>query len=251
IALSAGEFYSMALAAGHRPWRAGGLALALLLAAPAGLVAIWPWIGAGAGGAPPGLLGEAPLLLAGAGLLVTLVWSGLRRPPPGTDPLAPWVDVGLTLGGALYTGGILQYGLLLNQAPGEVWWILLVVLGTAAADSGAYFAGRAWGKRKLIPHISPNKTWAGFWGGLALCVLAVAAFAGPMHMAPWHVPLLGAAIGLSSVVGDLCESLLKRSFGAKDSGHLIPGHGGLLDRLDSIFFVLLVVYAYMRLIYIY
>jgi phosphatidate cytidylyltransferase len=157
--------------------------------------------------------------------------------------------VGLTLGAALYTGGILKYGMLLNHPPGEVGWLLLIVLGTAAADSGAYFAGRAFGKRKMIPHISPNKTWAGFWGGLALCVVAVALFAGPMGIPLWHVPLLGAAIDVSSVAGDLSESLLKRSFGAKDSSRLIPGHGGLLDRFDSILFVVPVVYAYIYFFY--
>jgi phosphatidate cytidylyltransferase len=157
--------------------------------------------------------------------------------------------MGLTDGAALYTGGILKYGLLLNAAPGEIWWLLLVVLGTAAADSGAYFVGRALGRRKLSPHISPNKTWAGFWGGMACCVLAVAVFAGPMHIPALHVLPLGVAVGLSSVVGDLAESLLKRSFGVKDSSRLIPGHGGLLDRLDSILFVLLVVYSYMHYFY--
>ncbi|MGI8588448.1 MAG: phosphatidate cytidylyltransferase [Chloroflexia bacterium] len=249
IAICANEFYGMAAAA-HRPWRLGGIALALLFALPASLVAL---------GVRTGLLIEtSALVAAGAGLLATLAWVGIRRTAAvrgdagdvaagRDDPLAAWTDVGLTLGGALYTGGILQYGLRLNHPPGEGWWLLLVVLATAAADTGAYFTGRAFGKRKLIPHISPNKTWEGFWGGLALCVVTVALFSVPMGIPAWHVPLLGAAIALGSVIGDLCESMLKRSFGAKDSGRLIPGHGGLLDRLDSIMFVLLVVYGYMSL----
>ena len=259
VIIAAREFYAIAAVGGHRPWRAGGVALAVALVLPALVVAAHPWIEALPGvnpgqlwlignGAQPGLLEGTTLALVGAGLLGTLVWRGARGPTAAPRALAPWTDVGLTVGGALYTGGILQYGLLLDRPPGELWWLLLVILGTAAADSGAYFAGRAFGGRKLIPHISPNKTWAGFWGGLASCVLAVALFAWPMHIPAWHVPLLGAAIGLSSVIGDLCESLLKRSFGVKDSGTLIPGHGGLLDRLDSILFVLLVVYAYMRVV---
>ena len=261
VTIAAAEFFAMARAGGRRPWRAGGLVLAWLLALPAAVIALSDWL-AGLPDAPalaqipliaadarPGLLDGAALVITGAGLLATLTWAGARAGAAAVDPRDAWVDVGLTLAGALYTGGVLRYALQLNRPPGEIWWILLVVLGTSAADSGAYFAGRAWGRRKLIPHISPNKTWAGFWGGLALCVLAVALFAGPMRIPAAHVPFLGAAIGLSSVAGDLAESLLKRSFGVKDSGALIPGHGGLLDRLDSILAVLLVVYAYMRFVY--
>jgi phosphatidate cytidylyltransferase len=261
IGITAWEIYSMAQAAGHRPWRAGGIALALILAGPAALVALRPWLADLPAGIDPGLLGvpgtgaapnwleAATLVITGAGLVATLVWAGARRGAAEAPPATPWTDVGLTLGAALYTGGILKYGMLLNHPPGEVGWLLLIVLGTAAADSGAYFAGRAFGKRKMIPHISPNKTWAGFWGGLALCVVAVALFAGPMGIPLWHVPLLGAAIDVSSVAGDLSESLLKRSFGAKDSSRLIPGHGGLLDRFDSILFVVPVVYAYIYFFY--
>jgi len=261
IGITAWEIYSMAQAAGHRPWRGGGIALALILAVPAALVALGPWIEALPGGVNPGqiwlvwtgaqpdLLEAATVVLAGAGMVATLVWAGARREPPDGPPATPWTDAGLTLGAALYTGGILKYGMLLNHPPGEVGWLLLVVLGTAAADSGAYFAGRAFGKRKMIPHISPNKTWAGFWGGMALCIVAVALFSWPLGIPLWHVPLLGAAIDVSSVAGDLSESLLKRSFGAKDSSRLIPGHGGLLDRFDSILFVLPVVYAYIYFFY--
>ncbi len=259
VVIAAREFYAMAEAGGHRPWRVGGLLLAVALVIPALLMSARAWIEALPGlnpgqlwlfgaGAQPGLLEGTTLVLVGAGLPAALVWRGTHGVADTPGTLAPWTDVGLTIAGALYTGGILKYALLLDRKPGELWWLLLVILGTAAADSGAYFAGRAWGRSKLIPHISPNKTWAGFWGGLLSCVLAVVLFAWPMHIPAWHIPLLGAAIGLSSVLGDLCESLLKRSFGVKDSSTLIPGHGGLLDRLDSILFVLLVVYAYMRIV---
>jgi phosphatidate cytidylyltransferase len=102
------------------------------------------------------------------------------------------------------------------------------------ADSGAYFAGRAFGQRKLAPAVSPGKTWAGLWGGLAACaVLAlVTAWLRQLPM----LPLLAvtAVAGLFSVVGDLTESLCKRYAGVKDSGNLIPGHGGVLDRFDSL-----------------
>ncbi len=262
--IGAAEFYSMTRAGGFRPWAAGGVVLALGLAAPAAVAALGAWWAAQPGAGPwsglPGLqvadlparLDVAGLLIAGLGFLLTLLWLGIRSAPDAEDGQGPdrrWVDAGLTLGGALYTGGILRFALQLNRPPGELWWIALIVLGPAAADSGAYFTGRAFGRRKLIPHISPNKTWAGFWGGLVLGVVAVALLAGPMAI-PWaHILPLGLLIGGAAVVGDLGESMLKRSFGVKDSSRLIPGHGGLLDRLDSILFVLLVVYGYLQYVY--
>lgn len=112
-----------------------------------------------------------------------------------------------------------------------VMYVLLIVW---LADSGAYFAGRRWGGAKLAPKVSPGKTWAGFWGGLAVCaILAVAV--STWRGLPW-LPLLAVTlvVGLYSVVGDLNESLAKRYAGVKDSGHLIPGHGGVLDRFDSL-----------------
>jgi len=112
-----------------------------------------------------------------------------------------------------------------------VMYALLIVW---LADSGAYFAGRAWGVRKLAPSVSPGKTWAGLCGGLAACaLLAVAAAA--FEDLPM-LPLIAATVvvGAYSVVGDLVESLCKRFAGLKDSGSLIPGHGGVLDRFDSL-----------------
>ena len=112
--------------------------------------------------------------------------------------------------------------------------VLYALLIVWLADSGAYFAGRRWGGAKLAPAVSPGKTWAGFWGGLAVCALlavAVAAWRG----LPW-MALLAATlvVGVYSVFGDLNESMAKRFAGVKDSGNLIPGHGGVLDRFDSL-----------------
>jgi phosphatidate cytidylyltransferase len=116
-------------------------------------------------------------------------------------------------------------------------WLFVALAIVWAADSGAYFAGRHYGKRKLAPRISPNKTVEGVLGGLAcglLVALALAPFAGATLA---QLPLVGlvalVAVGFS-VVGDLFESLLKRHVGAKDSGDLIPGHGGVLDRIDGV-----------------
>ena len=128
-------------------------------------------------------------------------------------------------------------GVLHGSVPNGHRWLFVALAIVWAADSGAYFAGRHYGKRKLSPRISPNKTIEGLVGGL-LCGLAVALAFAPMAGASLgQLPLVGlAAVAavLFSVVGDLFESLLKRHVGAKDSGDLIPGHGGILDRIDGV-----------------
>lgn len=124
--------------------------------------------------------------------------------------------------------------LLHHDAPG---WLLVVLMAVWGTDTGAYFAGRAFGKRKLAPRISPNKTVAGLVGGAALGVLVATVGGWILGVAPAQLPavaLAGLLAVLFSVVGDLYESLLKRHAGAKDSGSLIPGHGGILDRGDSV-----------------
>ena len=117
-------------------------------------------------------------------------------------------------------------------------WLLLVLMVIWAADTGAYFVGRKLGRHKLSPRISPNKTVEGLLGGAAaglLVAVAGAPLAGATLAQLPAVALVAVATVGFSVVGDLYESLLKRHVGAKDSGDLIPGHGGLLDRLDSVF----------------
>lgn len=112
-----------------------------------------------------------------------------------------------------------------------VLWLVCVVI---AADVGGYFAGRLIGGPKLWVTVSPNKTWAGALGGLGLALLVGVAFHGSGHVAlPWLVALSG-ALAVASQLGDLLESSVKRRFGVKDSSHLIPGHGGLLDRFDGL-----------------
>lgn len=122
-------------------------------------------------------------------------------------------------------------------APGH-WWMLLALLIVWAADIGAYFSGRFFGKRKLAPQISPGKTWAGVYGALLTGALTVAG--GGWLLGVRDVRLLGLVlVGLvtvaASIIGDLIESLMKRHAQVKDSGTLFPGHGGMLDRLDSVF----------------
>jgi len=117
------------------------------------------------------------------------------------------------------------------RGPLIVLWLVLMV---CAADIGAYFAGRAFGRRKLAPRVSPGKTWEGAVGGLAM--VAVVAGGGALYfgLPPLVGVVFGCAVGIFSVIGDLTESMFKRAAALKDSGTLLPGHGGLLDRIDSV-----------------
>jgi len=122
-----------------------------------------------------------------------------------------------------------------------------VLLVAWLADTGGYFAGRFLGKTKLYEAVSPKKTWAGAWGGIAGSVIGVAAL--KLIMASYltwaDVFLLAIPGGVLGQLGDLTESLIKRSVGVKDSGALLPGHGGLLDRIDAVLFIAPYVYAYL------
>ena len=117
------------------------------------------------------------------------------------------------------------------RGPELVLWLVLLVI---AADIGAYTAGRTLGRRKLAPRVSPGKTWEGALGGLAMVALVAWAGAARFGFAPPAVVVFGAAVGIFSIIGDLTESMFKRAAGLKDSGTLLPGHGGLLDRIDSV-----------------
>jgi phosphatidate cytidylyltransferase len=112
--------------------------------------------------------------------------------------------------------------------------LLFLLVLTAAADVGAYFGGRHFGRRKLAPQVSPGKTWEGLMSGMLAASLAAAggALLLDQPILPWFALCL--AVALVSVVGDLVESMFKRRTGLKDSGHLLPGHGGVLDRIDSL-----------------
>jgi phosphatidate cytidylyltransferase len=116
-------------------------------------------------------------------------------------------------------------------------WTMFVLLMVWAADTGAYFAGSRWGRRKLAPRISPGKSWEGLFGGIALALLLATAAVPVLRLHWWQLPQLLVLVlvtVLVSVAGDLFESLVKRHAGAKDSSDLIPGHGGVLDRIDSL-----------------
>ncbi len=116
------------------------------------------------------------------------------------------------------------------------WWLLYVMLLVWGADSGAYMFGRLFGKHKLSPKVSPGKTWEGFFGGLLTSALIAWLFGlwAPLTISPVILLICSLVAALASVLGDLTESMFKREAGIKDSGNLIPGHGGILDRIDSL-----------------
>lgn len=172
----------------------------------------------------------------------------------------PLLSASATVLGALYTGGTLSFAVLLRHLPeamGTVPWkpwegtmLVLLPLGiTWAGDSAAFFVGRSIGKTRLAPRVSPGKTVEGGAGGLVASVVAgvAAGFVlddfGTVPMTPLAGGLIGLVLGAAAQAGDLAESMLKREAGVKDSGAVLPGHGGVLDRLDALFFTLPLAYG--------
>lgn len=148
--------------------------------------------------------------------------------------------------GPLYLGIPLSYALLMRSLENGSEWLLMALLTTFAVDSGAFLVGKAFGRRSLAPNISPGKTWEGAIGGglagVGACVILSLVLGLPL--VSWEVVMIGVTIGFVSQIGDLVESSMKRAVGVKQSGRLLPGHGGVLDRLDSIVFVLVVLYYF-------
>ena len=148
--------------------------------------------------------------------------------------------------GCLYGGLGLAPIAALRVGPSGLQWVISALVITWANDTLAYFAGRLLGRHKLFPSVSPNKTWEGFAGGLVgsvggMFVTRAVAFPGLAVTDCWVLGLVGGVVG---PLGDLCESMLKRAYGVKDSGAIIPGHGGLLDRVDALLFNAPAVYVY-------
>jgi phosphatidate cytidylyltransferase len=170
-------------------------------------------------------------LLAGL-IMFSLIWALFLR---SAHPTADW---GMTVASALYLGLMLSYFVALRERTNGMMWVLLALVLTWAIDAAAFFVGRAWGKHKWWPRLSPKKTWEGLAGG-AVAALVVAPLLGMwwVGLSPWWGLLLGALAAAVDPMGDLAISLFKRRAGAKDSGQLIPGHGGVLDRLDSLLFM--------------
>ena len=235
------ELYRMARAAGTLPFARTGIVLAAIvpLVVHAHVLQV---------GTPPLTVGVLIVLA----LLALSIW---RRGVEGR----PLVSVAVTLLGVLYVGVPISYGYALRyfdwavgRAAGAAV-LLLPVLCTWASDIGAYAAGRLIGGRKLIPSVSPGKTISGSVGGLVASAALAAAY-GPLVLrpvaqlgfAPGLALAFGVVVSVAAQLGDLVESLLKRDAGVKDSSQLIPGHGGVLDRMDSLLFVLPVSYLLLQ-----
>lgn len=222
-ALLAGyEFYGLLRKGGYGPSTALGLLLIVLLL----LGAYQPgW----------GLIRPA---VAGM-VMLTLGWQLFRADSP-----APMVDWALTVSGGVYLGWLMGHFLLLRAAPRGLRWIVVALLSTWICDSGAYFVGLSFGRHKLWPRISPKKSWEGAVGGWMSGVVLTAVITGLLGLAWPHGAVIGALVGIVAPFGDFAVSMLKRQVGVKDSSHLIPGHGGMLDRIDSLLFTIPVVYYY-------
>ncbi|MFI5310691.1 MAG: phosphatidate cytidylyltransferase [Gemmatimonadales bacterium] len=245
----------------------GGAVLATLIAVGAMLASYEFYrLAIGAGSVP--LWGHGVFFSALIPLLVHAHFLGLWTPPVSIVMLvvlelltvALWVRgstgkplevVGITLLGIFYTGGMFSFAYALRYqeyavgANAGTALVALPMVLTWGTDSGAFFVGRAIGRRKLMPAVSPGKTVEGAIGGLLAAVLLSVLY-GRYVLPPmaqlalpfWTALAFGALVSVAAQVGDLVESMLKRQAGVKDSSHLIPGHGGMLDRVDSLLFTL-------------
>jgi phosphatidate cytidylyltransferase len=180
-----------------------------------------------------------PLILSLA-MLGALGWQLFHQ---SDTPTADWA---MTVAGGLYIGWGMAHVVALREAPLGFYWVWVVLLCTWASDTFAYFTGRAIGRRKLWPRHSPNKTWEGLVGGIVASVVMAALFA-VFGALGWLTALLaGLIIPVAGLFGDLSISMMKRDVGVKDSSNLFPGHGGFLDRIDSLLFIAVVVYYLVR-----
>lgn len=236
--LGAGELLGFARRHQLAPWSPGVYLVAAMLPLLAWAVTVSPDLKAS-------LAVEWPFL---AGLwLILIMLATLARLGPGERPLSA---AALTLFAPLYAGGLPAFLILMRQSGyGERSWegtalVFFPLVTVWVCDSVAMTVGKRVGGPKLAPVVSPNKTWSGtvggFIGAIAVAPLYHAAVFRPLHLdvTAWQALAIAAAVGMVGQLGDLAESLFKREAGLKDSSHLIPGHGGVLDRLDSLYFAI-------------
>jgi phosphatidate cytidylyltransferase len=214
LAAAAWEFVQLMRKGGHNGW----YPLTLLFAWLPLLALVFP---------EQDLFGPGVAFL----LLASLAWAMWNFARGAADPAADWAL--LVLAG-LYVGWMGAHFFRLRQLPDGLAWSLTAFGSTWLADSGAYFIGRTWGKHKLAPKLSPGKTWEGIVGGVVSGAALTALLGYLFGVGVWHGVVLGILIAVISPIGDLGVSMLKRQVGAKDSAKLIPGHGGVLDRIDSL-----------------
>ena len=250
------ELVALLDAAGHQPPQVlsliGGMALV-----SAGLITT---NGASVGGAAATLMTvlDPPGLVAATMVAVVLVLGVVSF--TRSDPRAGFMTWAMTSFGVAYVGLLLPAIVLvahLAPAGGTAGtpvgalgigsgaaWALMLVLVVWGYDTGAYLTGRWLGRRRLLDHISPSKTLEGLAGGMVIATLGAGIGAVLVGLEPWHPLVIGPVVGLAAQAGDLAESMLKRAAGRKESGFLVPGHGGILDRVDSFLFAAPVLAGY-------
>lgn len=183
-------------------------------------------------------------LVMAVGLVLSLLWQIARSPVQRS--LSDWA---LTIAGAVYIGWLASFMISIRALPDGLGWMLVILLGTWANDStayltGVYLAGHLLGRHAFSPTVSPKKTWEGAVAGWLACTAVTAVLATSLGASPLLSIGLGLTIGVLGTMGDLAVSFIKRQVGVKDSSYLIPGHGGMLDRVDSLLFVSVVVYYF-------
>ena len=230
IGVAAGECSSMLVTRGGRPFSLVGVVASAAVA--------WSF-----GGYTPTFEVSLPLLLA---TLMTLGLSMRFR----DEPRAMLESSFYTLFPVLFVGLPLGYLVRLRGIPGELGQDLLLLLFVCVilADTAAYYVGTTWGRHPMAPRLSPKKTWEGAAGALVASLIGalIAHFWFYQRLPLEHALILGLVLGVAGILGDLAESLVKRATGVKDSSRLLPGHGGLLDRTDSLLFSGPILYYYAR-----
>ncbi len=238
--LGALEFYGHARKTGARPVEWAGLAAVALF-----VVSARTYERAQIGSIFPAVL---TLLL-----ILSFCVELLRR------KRSPIVNVGSTVFGAIYVGWLISHLVVLRGVPGRpitvfsytaeagAWLVMFTFLCTWACDTGAYFFGRSYGRTKIAPRLSPNKTVEGSAAGLVCSVLIAVVMGILIDLPAQHAVALGVLFGMLCQLGDLSESAIKREVSVKDSGSIVPGHGGILDRFDSLLFAAPAAYYYVVL----
>ena len=244
------ELYQAVKRQGGQPSEALGFFACIIFQLFAWRFQLAAWSRGRASFTPADITAYLPALLMLLVITAMLVEIVKRQP-------RPIVNVGTTVLGAIYVGWLFSYLTLLRglNAPalltpplhgttqGE--WLVFFVSGTTwLSDSGALFVGKALGRHKMAPNVSPAKTWEGSLGGLVVALLGGLVFGKMLHLPLPHAAVLAVLCGLVGQIGDLSESALKRDLGVKDSGAVIPGHGGVLDRIDSLLFSAPIAYYY-------
>jgi phosphatidate cytidylyltransferase len=179
------------------------------------------------------------LIILAAATIASMIWAIFKK-----DKDKAFSDLIWTLSGILYIGLLLSYWPDIMALDNGKWWVFWLIISVVACDVAAYFVGRTWGKHLMAPAISPKKTWEGAAGGLiaSIIISILLGLLFGLTVPIWELMLLGILIGVIAQCGDLVESLLKRHAGVKDSGNLLPGHGGMLDRIDSYMLLAPIIY---------